>query len=161
MSKKTAKTNGARILDALGIGYELLTYEVDEANLGAENVCAKLGMSLDHSVKTLVLRGDKKGILVACMPGSGEIDLKKLAILSGNKKIEMVPVKEVLSLTGYIRGGVSPLGMKKNYPIFMEERLIEADQIIVSAGLRGVQLKMALKDLVGAISPTLGDLMKE
>ena len=124
--KKIAKTNAARILDYEKIAYTLLEYEVDENDLSAENVAKKCGMPLEQAVKTLVLRGDKTGILVACVPGDTEINLKKLAHLSNNKKVEMVSMKEILPLTGYIRGGVSPLGMKN----FKEDASPVADKSI-------------------------------
>lgn len=156
---KAHKTNAARILDSLQIEYELLSYEVDENDLGAENVAAKCGIPLEQAVKTLVLEGDKNGILVACVPGSCEIDLKKLAKLSGNKKVEMVPMKNILSLTGYIRGGVSPLGMKKNYPTYVEEIILLYDDIICSAGQRGLQLHLNPQDLLSALEEyTVGDI---
>lgn len=156
--KKAAKTNAARILDRLHIPYELLTYEVDEHDLGAENVAAKLNIPLQATVKTLVAKGDKTGVLVACLSGDREIDLKKLAFLSHNKKVEMVHLNEVLPLTGYIRGGVSPLGMKKNYPIFLEQTVLAHDKIIVSAGLRGIQLYLSPKDLIAATKCIIGDI---
>ena len=162
MSTKAHKTNAARILDALGIKYELLSYEVDENDLGAENVAKKCGISLEQAVKTLVLEGDKTGILAACVPGDCEIDLKKLAKLSGNKKVEMVPQKNILALTGYIRGGVSPLGMKKSYPTYIEELVFLYDDIICSAGQRGLQLHLNPQDLQKAVEKcTVGDISEE
>ena len=158
--KKTVKTNAARLLDKMNIQYELLTYDVDENDLGAENVCRKLNIPLDASVKTLVLRGDKTGVLVACVPGSSEIDLKKLAQLSDNKKVEMIHQKEIHGLTGYLRGGVSPLGMKKQYPTFLEESVLRQEKIIVSAGMRGLQLYLKACDLAQAIAPQIGAIIK-
>lgn len=158
MTKKQSKTNAARILDRLKIPYELLTYEVDENNLGAENVASKLNISLKAAVKTLVARGDKTGILVACLAGDKEIDLKKLALLSHNKKVEMVHLKEILELTGYIRGGVSPLGMKKSYPIYFDESALKEEKIIVSAGQRGIQLYLLSEDLLKATEAVVGDI---
>lgn len=159
---KMHKTNAARILDSCGINYELLSYEVDENDLGAENVAKKCGIPLEQAVKTLVLEGDKNGILVACVPGSAEIDLKKLAKLSGNKKVEMVPQKNILALTGYIRGGVSPLGMKKSYPTYIEEIVFLYDDIICSAGQRGLQLHLNPEDLKTAIGEcVVGDISEE
>lgn len=159
---KMHKTNAARILDSCGINYELLSYEVDENDLGAENVAKKCGIPLEQAVKTLVLEGDKNGILVACVPGSAEIDLKKLAKLSGNKKVEMVPQKNILALTGYIRGGVSPLGMKKSYPTYIEEIVFLYDDIICSAGQRGLQLHLNPEDLKNAIGEcVVGDISEE
>ena len=156
--KKLPKTNAVRILDKKQVAYELLTYEVDETDLGAENVAAKCAMPLEQAVKTLVLRGDKQGVLVACVPGNSEIDLKKLAELSGNKKVEMVPMKEILNLTGYIRGGVSPIGMKKEYTTYMEEMIFLYDQVIMSAGQRGLQLKLNPYDLQKVLKFEIGDI---
>jgi len=155
---KTTKTNAARILDKKGIAYELLSYEVDEQNLGAEHVAELLNIPLEQAFKTLVLRGDKTGILVACVAGDKEINLKKLAALSKNKKVEMVPMKDILGLTGYIRGGVSPLGMKKEYPTFVDESMLTKEKIIVSAGQRGLQLYLKPQDLLQSISCTVGEI---
>jgi len=146
------KTNAARILDRLGIGYQLKEYEVDESDLGAENVAAKIGLPPEQVFKTLVVRGDKTGILLACIPGSAELDLKTLAAASGNKKIEMVPLKEVQPLTGYIRGGVSPVGTKKPYPVYIDSSLTAWKTIAVSAGIRGCQLIIGGGDLMQAVS---------
>ena len=118
------KTNSARILDQHKIAYELFEYEVDENNLGAEVVAAKIGQPIEKVFKTLVLTGDKTGVIVAIIPGAREVDLKNLASLSGNKKCNLVTLKEVLVLTGYLRGGVSPIGMKKNYPTFIDSSCI-------------------------------------
>ena len=156
--KKLIKTNAARILDQNRIEYELISYEVDENDLSAENVAAKCNMPVEQSVKTLVLRGDKTGIIVACIPGDAAVDLKKLADVSHNKKVEMVPMKEILSLTGYIRGGVSPLGMKKEYPIYMEEIVLLYDEIILSAGQRGLQLKLDPKLLLQVLPIQIADI---
>ena len=146
------KTNAARILDGLGINYELCEYEVDENDLSAENVAAKIGMPPGQVFKTLVARGDKTGILLACIPGSAELDLKALATASGNKKVEMVSLKEVLPLTGYIRGGVSPVGTKKRYSVFMDQSLVSWATIAVSAGIRGCQLIVQPADLLRAVT---------
>ena len=156
---KVHKTNAARILDSHQIAYELISYEVDENDLGAENVAKKCPIPVEQSVKTLVLQGDKTGILVACVPGNCEIELKKLAKLSGNKKVEMVPMKNILALTGYIRGGVSPLGMKKKYPTYVEEIILLYDDIICSAGERGLQFHLNPQDLLKALEEyTIGDI---
>lgn len=146
------KTNAARILDRLGIHYRLSEYEVDENDLSAENVAAKIGMPPEQVFKTLVARGDKTGILLACLPGSAELDLKALAAASGNKKVEMVPLKEVQPLTGYIRGGVSPVGTKKNYPVFFDVSLTSWEAVAVSAGIRGCQIVLEPSDLVKAVN---------
>jgi Cys-tRNA(Pro)/Cys-tRNA(Cys) deacylase len=142
------KTNAARILDKQGIAYELLAYEVDESDLSAITLAAKLGQNIDQVFKTLVLRGDKSGVLVCIIPGGDELDLKKAAKVSGNKNATMVPMKEILELTGYIRGGCSPLGMKKNYPIYIHESCTLFDYIFISAGVRGLQLKINPEDLI-------------
>ena len=156
--KKTNKTNAARILDQHNIPYELLSYEVDENDLGAENVSGKCNMPVEQSVKTLVLRGDKTGIVIACVPGDSAVDLKKLARVSNNKKIEMVPMKDILALTGYIRGGVSPIGMKKVYPTYLEEMVLLYDEVILSAGQRGLQIKLDPKRLLDVLSVQVADI---
>jgi Cys-tRNA(Pro)/Cys-tRNA(Cys) deacylase len=142
------KTNAARLLDAAGISYELAEYEVDENDLSVGTLAKKIGQNLEQIFKTLVLRGDKTGVFVAVIPGNTEVDLKKAAKISGNKNCAMVQQKELLSLTGYIRGGCSPLGMKKNYPIYMHETCLFFDFIFVSAGIRGLQLKLNPEDLI-------------
>ena len=152
------KTNASRILDKLKIPYEILEYEVDEQDLGAENAARKMGQSLKQVFKTLVIRGDKTGILVACIPGGAELNLKALASISGNKKIAMVHLREIKSLTGYIRGGVSPLAMRKNYPTYIEESAFQFPFIIFSAGVRGLQLKANPHDLLKAIQVISGKL---
>ena len=142
------KTNAARILDAASIHYELREYEVDEDDLSAPRVAEKIGMPPEQVFKTLVARGDRTGVLMAAIPANTELDLKALAAASGNKKVELVAVKEVLGLTGYIRGGVSPVGVKKPYPFFLDETAILFDTISVSAGVRGCQMILAPDDLV-------------
>jgi len=141
------KTNAARILDAAGIHYELREYEVDEDDLSAPRVAEKIGMPPEQVFKTLVARGDRLGVLMASIPANTELNLKALAGASGNKKVELVAVKEVLGLTGYIRGGVSPIGGKKAYPFYLDETAILFDVISVSAGVRGCQLVLAPDDL--------------
>jgi len=147
-----AKTNAARILDAASIRYELREYEVDEDDLSAPRVAEKIGMPPEQVFKTLVARGDRSGVLMACIPANTELDLKALAAASGNKKVELVAVKEVLPLTGYIRGGVSPIGVRKPYPFYLDETAILFDVISVSAGIRGCQLVLAPDDLARAFS---------
>lgn len=142
------KTNAARLLDAAGISYELIPYEVDEAHLEASHVAEQLGEDLDVVFKTLVLRGDRSGLFVCVMPGSLEVDLKVAAKISGNKSCEMIHVKELLPLTGYIRGGCSPIGMKKALPTFIHESALLYGHIFVSAGVRGLQLKISPLDLI-------------
>lgn len=147
------KTNAMRLLEQAGIEFETKEYDVDENDLSGESVAKKVGLDPDSVFKTLVARGDKKGIAVFCIPVTGELDLKKAAKATGDKKIEMVHVKELLGLTGYIRGGCSPVGMKKAYPTFIDETSILFDKIAVSAGVRGAQIILApekLKDYVNA-----------
>ena len=145
------KTNASKILDKLKIPYEILEYEVDEQDLGAENAAKKMSQPLKQVFKTLVIRGDRTGILVVCIPGGGGLNLKVLASISGNKKVEMIHLKEIKSLTGYIRGGVSPLAMKKNYPTYIDESAFQFPFIIFCAGVRGLQLKVNPNDLLKAI----------
>ena len=142
------KTNAARMLDAAGVHYELREYQVLEDHLAATDVAAAIGMPPEQVFKTLVARGDRSGIVMACIPGNAELNLKKLAAASGNKKTELVPVKEILGLTGYIRGGVSPVGAKKAYPLYLDETAGLWDVISVSAGVRGCQMLLAPADLV-------------
>ena len=142
------KTNAARLLDAAGIKYELVPYEVDEENLAADHVAEQLGENIEQVFKTLVLRGDRNGFFVCVIPGNFEVDLKLAAKLSGNKNCEMLHVKELLPTTGYIRGGCSPIGMKKKFPTFIHESCLLYDYIYVSAGVRGLQLKIAPQDLL-------------
>jgi Cys-tRNA(Pro)/Cys-tRNA(Cys) deacylase len=147
------KTNAIRILDIHNVPYEIFEYAVDLSDLSGEHVADVLRVSADQVFKTLVLRGDKTGILVACLPSSLSLDLKSLASVSGNKKVEMVPMKDIFSLTGYVRGGCSPLGMQKKYPCFLEEQAFVFDSIWVSAGIRGMQVCLTPTDLV-----RLGDM---
>jgi Cys-tRNA(Pro)/Cys-tRNA(Cys) deacylase len=143
-----AKTNAARILDAAGVAYTIREYAVDEDDLSAAHVAAAIGMPPEQVFKTLVARGDQTGVLMASIPATSELDLKALAAASGNKKVELVAVKEVLGLTGYIRGGVSPIGTKKPYPFYLDETAQLWDTIAVSAGIRGKQVLIAPADLV-------------
>lgn len=154
------KTNAARQLDQMKISYELGEYTVDESDLSAGAVAAKIGVPLKQVYKTLVARGDKTGVMLACIPGDKELDLKALATVSGNKKAEIVPLKEVQPLTGYIRGGVSPLGLKKKYPIFLEEAALQHDTISISAGVRGCQIILNPQDLLTAVKATCGNISK-
>src|ERR1017187_3225292 len=141
------KTNAARMLDRAGIHYELREYEVDENDLSAPHVAAAIGMPPEQVFKTLVVRGARTGVLLASIPASAELDLRALAAASGNKKVELVAVKEVLGLTGYIRGGVSPVGTRKPYPLYLDETAGLWDTISVSAGVRGCQMVLAPDDL--------------
>jgi len=145
--KPPPKTNAARLLDREGVRYELRTYEVDEDDLSAPHVAEAIGMPPEQVFKTLVARGDREGVLLASIPGNMELDLKALAAASGNRKVELVAVKEVLGLTGYVRGGVSPIGTKKPYPLYLDETADLWDVISVSAGVRGCQMLLAPGDL--------------
>ncbi len=152
------KTNAARILDRLKIKYELVEYTVDPENLAADHVAEELGEPIEQVYKTLVLRGDKNGIFVCVVAGNREVDLKKAAKASGNKKAEMIAMKELLPLTGYIRGGCTAIGMKKHYPAFISEEALGFPFIYVSAGKRGLQLKLAPADFVKAADATAADI---
>jgi Cys-tRNA(Pro)/Cys-tRNA(Cys) deacylase len=142
------KTNAARLLDSKGIPYELISYDVDESDLSANAVASKLGQDVDQVFKTLVLRGDKTGVFICIIPGSKELNLKKAARVSGNKNAAMVQMKEIFELTGYIRGGCSPIGMKKKFSTYIDENCILYDLILVSAGIRGLQLKIIPDNLI-------------
>ena len=156
---KINKTNAARLLDRAKIAYELVPSEVDENNFAATHVAEQLGEDIDQVFKTLVLRGDRHGIFVCVVPGDKEVDLKKAAKISGNKSAEMLAMKELLPVTGYIRGGCSPIGMKKNYPIYIQESCRLHDYIYISAGQRGLQIKIAPDDLIGFVSAQVGDVI--
>ena len=159
MAKKINKTNAARLLDQAHVAYELVPYEVDENNLAADHVAASLGEDIRQVFKTLVLHGDRTGHFVCVVPGDDEVDLKKAARVSGNKKVEMIAMKQLLPTTGYIRGGCSPIGMKKPFPTFFHHTCNDFDYIFVSAGLRGLQLKMAPADLVAFVGATVTDII--
>jgi Cys-tRNA(Pro)/Cys-tRNA(Cys) deacylase len=148
MSTKINKTNVARLLDKAGVKYELIPYEVDENDLSAIHVAASLGEDIEQVFKTLVLKGDKNGYFVCVIPGEHEVDLKLAAKVSGNKKCDLIPMKELLPLTGYIRGGCSPIGMKKHFPTFIHSTCNDFAYIYVSAGVRGLQIKIAPADLI-------------
>lgn len=154
------KTIAARILDQAKVSYELRAYEWNEEELDAVTVAGKVGLPPEQVFKTLVVRGDKTGVLVACIPGNAELDLKQLAAVSGNKKVEMVPVKEIQGLTGYIRGGVSPLGMKKEYPFYLDEIAEILDPISISAGQRGLQILLSGEDLIGVTKAHLAGISR-
>ena len=153
------KTNAARMLDKQGISYELVEYEVDEDDLSATSVASKIGENIDQVFKTLVLRGDKTGIVVAVIPGEAELNLKVTAKITGNKSVAMVHVKELLGLTGYIRGGCSPVGMKKAYPTYIHESCRQFDFLYISAGQRGLQLKINPDELVKSCRAVVCDLL--
>jgi Cys-tRNA(Pro)/Cys-tRNA(Cys) deacylase len=154
------KTIAARMLDQLKISYELRAYEINEDELDAITVARKVNMPPEATFKTLVARGDKTGIVMACIPGDVELDLKKFATVTGNKKIELVAVKEIQGLTGYIRGGVSPLGSKKKYPLYLDETAILHECVSVSAGQRGLQMILSPTDLQLAADAKFADLTK-
>lgn len=158
--KKQSKTNAARILDTMEIHYTLKEYPVDESDLSAVHVAASIGMPVEMIFKTLVARGDKTGILMAVIPGAKELDMKAIANISGNKRVEMVPMKEIFALTGYIRGGCSPLGAKKPYPVYIDARVRGQKEVVVSAGKRGEQLVLAPEDLIRATNATVGELIR-
>lgn len=148
MAKKTEKTNAARLLDKAGLPYNLIPYEFDENDLVAQHVADSLGQDIARVFKTLVLHGDKTGHIVCVVPGNCEVDLKALAKVSGNKKVEMIAMKDLLSVTGYIRGGCSPVGMNKKFPTYFHETINDFETVFVSAGVRGLQLEIAPGDLV-------------
>lgn len=155
------KTNAARLLDQLGIRYQLRDYEVDPDDLSAESVAAKLGLPAAQAFKTLVARGDRNGVCFAVIPGDCELDLKALASATGDRKIEVVALKEVQPLTGYIRGGVTVLGAKKAYPAFADESIELWDVISVSAGVRGTQILLAPADYLRATGAIIAAIAKE
>lgn len=156
---KINKTNAARLLDQQKIAYDLIPYIVDEDNLGAQHIADQLGEEIQQVFKTLVLKGDKNGYFVCVVPGNAEIDLKKAAKATGNKKCDLIAVKELLPLTGYIRGGCSPIGMKKAFPTFYHESLVVYPYIYISAGIRGLQIKIAPQDLVKVSRGMIVDLI--
>ena len=154
------KTNAMRLLDAAGIAYRPVEYEYDESDLGGNHVAAQTGMDPDQVFKTLVARGERKGILVFCIPVSCTLDLKKAAAVAGDKKVEMTHMKELLGLTGYVRGGCSPIGMKKKYPTLIDETAQLFDRIYVSAGMRGHQIIVAPDALAEFVEAKYADLTK-
>jgi Cys-tRNA(Pro)/Cys-tRNA(Cys) deacylase len=154
------KTNAARILDGLGVQYELREYEIDESDLSAETVAAKIGLPLEQVYKTLLCRGDRNGYCFALLAAGSTLDLKALAKLSGNSSIDTVPLKDLQPLTGYIRGGVTVLGAKKPFPVFADELIELHDVISISAGQRGLQIFVAPLDYVRVTEATLGPIAK-
>lgn len=155
------KTNAARLLDGLGIPYELRTYTVDPDDLSAESVAAKVGIPPEQVFKTLVARGDRNGVCFAVVPGNQHLDLKRLARLSGDRSIDTVSLKEVQPLTGYVRGGVTALAAKKSYPVYVDETIEVFDSVCVSAGIRGTQLVLAPADYIRATAARVGPIAKE
>jgi len=154
------KTNAARILDQAGIRYELREYKVDDEHLSAPEVANAIGMPAEQVFKTLVLRGDRTGVLLAVIPANAELDLKALAAASGNKHVELAPLKEITTLTGYVRGGVSPLGTRKPYPTYLDETADIWDAISVSAGVRGCQIVVPPNDLARTVDAVRADIAK-
>ncbi len=157
---KIEKTNAARLLDRAGIGYELVPYTVDEEHLAATHVAEQLGEPIECVFKTLVLRGDRTGLFVCVVPSDHEVDLKAAARVSGNKKADLIPMKELLTSTGYVRGGCSPVGMKKLLPTFFHSTVADHPFIYVSAGVRGLQLKVAPQALVAFVGGALAELSR-
>lgn len=155
---KETRTNAMRLLDQAGIAYRTKTYEYDEDHLGGAHVASQVDFPADQIFKTLVTRGEKKGILVFCIPITTELDLKKAAKAVGDKKIEMIHVKEILGLTGYVRGGCSPVGMKKPYPICFDETALLYDEIAVSAGTRGCQILLDPEQLIQYVNGRCADV---
>ncbi len=151
MAKKIEKTNAARLLDRAKVAYELIPYEVDENDLAATRVAESLGEPIERVYKTLVLRGDRNGHFVCVVQGDKEVDLKLAAKVSGNKSAALIPMKELLPTTGYIRGGCTPIGMKKRFPTFIDESVLEFDYIYISAGQRGLQLRLNPQDLIAFV----------
>ena len=155
------KTNAMRQLDALGIAYEVRSYEVDPDDLSAENVAVKIGLSAEQTFKTLVARGDRNGVCLAVIPGSAALDLKLLARVTGDRKVDTVPLKEVQPLTGYIRGGVTALACKREYPVWVDEFAQLYDIISVSAGVRGEQILLAPKEYARAVNAQFASIAKD
>ena len=158
MAKKTEKTNAARLLDRAGISYDLIPYEFDENDLAAQHVADSLGQPIERVFKTLVLHGDRSGHIVCVVPGNGEVDLKALAKVSGNKKVEMIAMKDLLAVTGYIRGGCSPIGMKKKFTTYFHTTALDFETIYVSAGVRGLQLEISPASLVDFVGGVVADV---
>ncbi|MBQ8276986.1 MAG: Cys-tRNA(Pro) deacylase [Bacteroidaceae bacterium] len=155
---KSTKTNVARLMDKAGVAYELIPYEFDEQDLGAEHVAEALGEDIRQVFKTIVLHGDKTGHIVCVVPGNSTVNLKKAARASGNKKVEPLPLKDLLPTTGYIRGGCSPIGMKKRFPTYFHQTATDFPHIYVSAGQRGLQLKISPADLLRESGGMVADI---
>lgn len=152
------KTNAVRMLDRLNIAYELLSYTVDPDDLAAESTAAKLGLPPEKIFKTLVAKGDRHGVCLAVIPGNAHLDLKALAHLSGDKKIDTVPLKDVQPLTGYIRGGVTALACKKDYPVYVDAAIEQLEWVAVSAGMRGLMIQLAPADYLRAVNGKVGSI---
>lgn len=158
MSAETSRTNAVRILEDAGIAFQLRSYEVDPEDLRAETVAAKVGLPAEQVFKTLVVKGDRNGVCLAVIPGNTELDLKALARLTGDRKIILAPLREVQSLTGYIRGGVTAIACRKAYPVFIDEKAILFDVIAISAGARGLQIVLHPGDYIRIVSATACDI---
>ena len=156
---KINKTNAARLLDKAGIKYELIPYIVDENDLAAKHIAEQLSEPLEQVFKTLVLSGDKTGYFVCVVPGDSEVDLKAAAKVSGNKKCDLIPMKDLLQVTGYIRGGCSPVGMKKHFPTYLHSTARKFPYIYISAGVRGLQFKIAPADVVAFTGAEYADII--
>ena len=159
MPGKVTKTNVARLLDKAKINYELISYPVDESDLSAQHIAETVGEDINKVFKTIVLKGDRNGHFICVVPGNCEVDLKLAAKASGNKKADLILMKELLPLTGYIRGGCSPIGLKKPFPIFYHSSITLYDKIYVSAGQRGTQLLIAPSELIAYTNGTITDLV--
>ncbi len=158
MAKKIEKTNAARLLDRAKISYQLIPYEFAENDLAAQHVADSLGQDIAMVFKTLVLHGDKTGHIVCVVPGDMEVDLKALAKVSGNKKVEMIAMKDLLAVTGYIRGGCSPVGIKKRFPTYFHSTAVDFEHIYVSAGVRGLQIQINPADLISFVGAIVADV---
>lgn len=161
MAHKIEKTNAARLLDRAKIAYELIPYAVDEEHLAATHVAEQLGEDIACVFKTLVLKGERSGYFVCVVPGNYEVDLKAAAKVSGNKKVDLIPMKDLLGVTGYIRGGCSPIGMKKSFPTYIHPSALDHPYIYISAGVRGLQIKIVPADLIGFVRAQTADIAAE
>lgn len=155
------KTNAVRTLEEAGVRFELRGYEVDPEDLSAETVAAKIGMPVEQVFKTLVVKGDREGVCLAVIPGNTDVDLKALARLAGDRKMDLAPLKEVQSLTGYVRGGVTALACKKNYPVYLDDAAVLFDRISISAGVRGTQIILNPEDYARITGAVMGEISKE
>ena len=161
MVHKIEKTNAARMLDRAKIEYELIPYAVDEEHLAATHVAEQLGEDIACVFKTLVLKGDRSGYFVCVVPGNCEVDLKAAAKVSGNKKVDLIPMKDLLGVTGYIRGGCSPIGMKKSFPTYIHTSALDHPHIYISAGVRGLQIKIAPEALIAFVRAQTAEIIAE
>lgn len=159
--QKIEKTNVARLLDKAKVEYALIPYVVDENNLAASHVAEQLGEDIATVFKTLVLRGDKSGYIVCVVPGNHEVDLKAAARMSGNKWVEMIPMKDLLAVAGYIRGGCSPIGMKKRFATYIHSSCLEHSAIYISAGVRGLQVRISPQNLIDYVGAEVGEISRE